>query len=167
MATFGDRIVGAAKLRVATYEEVEHDSGATGQALAVVVLASVAASVGAGAHLGLAGLLRGTLTSILSWFIWAALTYFIGSKILATRSTRATWGELLRTTGFAASPGILRILGIIPFTGALVFFVVAIWMLIAFVLAVQAALDYDNIWRAVAVCFLGWVIYVTFGIFIM
>ena len=144
MATFGDRIVGAAKLRVATYEEVEHDSGATGQALAIVVLASVAASVGAGAHLGLAGLLRGTLTSILSWFI-----------------------ELLRTTGFAASPGILRILGIIPFTGALVFFVVAIWMLIAFVLAVQAALDYDNIWRAVAVCFVGWVIYVTFGIFIM
>ncbi|HYR84426.1 MAG TPA: YIP1 family protein [Terriglobia bacterium] len=167
MASFRDRIVGAAKLSVATYEEVEHDNGATGQAIAIVVLSSLAASLGSGAQLGAGSLLRGTLTSILSWFIWAALTYFIGTKILATPSTRATWGELLRTTGFAASPGMLRILGIIPFTSALVFLVTAIWMLIAFVIAVQAALDYEYVWRAVAVCFVGWVIYVTFGIFIM
>jgi hypothetical protein len=167
MASFGERIIGAAKLRAATYEDVEHDGSATGQALAVVILSSLAAGLGTGAHLGAVGLVRGTLTALLSWFIWAALTFFIGTKILATRDTHATWGELLRTTGFAMSPGILRILGIIPFISSLVFFVTAVWMLLAFVIAVQEALDYRNIWRAVAVCFAGWLVYVTFGFFIL
>jgi hypothetical protein len=167
MTRFGERVVGAAKLNAATYEDVEHDREATGQAIAVVVLSSLAAGLGTGGQLGAAGLLRGTLIAILSWLIWAALTFFIGTKILATPGTQATWGELLRTTGFAASPGILRVLGIIPFTSALVFFVTAVWMLLAFVVAVQAALDYSNVWRAVAVCFIGWLIYVTFGFFIM
>jgi hypothetical protein len=167
MSTFGDRILGAAKLRSATYEDVEHDSNALGQAMGVVVLSSIATGIGAGVNAGAGDLLRTTLGALLLWFIWAALTFFIGTKLLATSATHATWGELLRTTGFAAAPGILRVLGVIPFTTSLIFFVTSIWMLIAFVRAVQAALDYRNVWRAVAVCVVGWLIYTTFGLFIL
>jgi len=166
MATFGERIVGAAKLRAATYEEVEHDTAAMGQAIAIVIMSSIAAALGARFHTGPVDLLRGTLLALISWFIWAGLTFVIGTRLLSTPSTHATWGELLRTTGFAASPGLLRIFGVVPFTTGLIFFVTSIWMLMAFVVAVQAALDLQNIWRAVAVCFVGWLIYVALGIFV-
>lgn len=167
MASFRDRIIGAAALRSATYEDVEHDGRAMPQALAVVVLSSLAAAFGMGLRASPADIVRGTLTALAGWFIWSAITFFVGTKILATRSTHATWGQLLRTTGFATAPGILRIIGIIPFTSSLIFFVTSVWMLIAFVIAVQEALDYRNVWRAVAVCFIGWIIYVVFGLFVM
>ena len=166
MATFRDRIIGAAKLRSATYEDVEHDTTAMGQAIAIVVLSSIAAAFGSRTHAGPGDLLRSTLLALISWFMWAGLTYLIGTKLLSTPGTHATWGELLRTTGFAASPGLLRIFGIVPFTTSLIFFVTSIWMLMAFVVAVQEALDLRNIWRAVAVCFVGWLVYVAFGIFV-
>jgi hypothetical protein len=166
MASFAERILGAAKLRSATYEEVEHDRGAMGQAMAIVVMSSVAAAIGARIHTDAGDLVRSSLFALVSWFVWAGLTFLIGTKLLATRGTHATWGELLRTTGFAASPGLLRILGVVPFTTNVIFFVTSVWMLIAFVIAVQEALDFRNIWRAVAVCFVGWVVYVAFGIFV-
>ena len=166
MASFAERIVGAAKLRSATYKDVEHDRTALGQTLAIVVMSSIAAGLGARIHSGAGDLIRSTLLALVSWFIWAGLTFLIGTKLLATRGTHATWGELLRTTGFAASPGLLRIFGIVPFTTNLIFFVTSVWMLIAFVIAVQEALDFPDIWRAAAVCFIGWLVYVAFGIFV-
>jgi hypothetical protein len=166
MTRFGERIIGAAKLRSATYEDVEHDNTAITQALAVVMLSSIATALGAGIHAGAGDVVRGTVLALISWLFWAGLTFFIGTKILGTQSTHATWGELLRTTGFAASPGLLRVLGVFPFTTSIVFFVTSVWMLMAFVIAVKAALDYNNIWRAVAVCLAGWIVYVTFGIFV-
>jgi len=166
MASFVERIVGAAKLRSATYEEVEHDTSAMGQAIAIVIMSSIAAAFGGRIHTGAGDLVRSTLLALVSWFVWAALTFLIGTKLLATRGTHATWGELLRTTGFAASPGLLRIFGVVPFTTSFIFFVTSVWMLMAFVVAVQEALDFRNIWRAVAVCFVGWLIYVASGIFV-
>lgn len=86
MTTFGERIIGAAKLRSATYEDVEHDSSALGQALAVVVMSSLAAALGTGVHPGAGDIIRGTLLALTSWFLWAGLTFFIGAKLLATRT---------------------------------------------------------------------------------
>ena len=159
MATFGERITGAAKLDVATYEEVEADRTALGQAMTVVVLSSLAAGIGAG---GQRGLVSGLVGSLIAWFIWAGLTYFIGTRILPSPQTHADWGELLRTTGFSAAPGMLRIVGIIPFLRGIVFFVTSVWMLAAFVIAVRQALDYDSTGRAIAVCLIGWLANVVF-----
>ena len=167
MATFGERIIGAAKLRSATYEDVEHDGKALGQAMIVVILSSIATAIGTGINATTGDLVRGTLAALASWFVWAGLTFFIGTKLFATQATHATWGELLRTTGFAASPALLRILGVIPFTTGFIFFVTSVWMLMTFVVAVQASLDYRNIWRAVAVCLVGWLVYMAIGIFIV
>ncbi len=162
MTSFKGRIIRAAKLDVHLYEEVEADTGAMGQAMGVVVLSSIAAGVGSIAIGGLGGILTGTITALIGWYIWAYLTYFIGTKIFPEPGTKADPGELLRTIGFSGSPGLIRVLGIIPGLRNLVFLVAAVWMLIAMVIAVRQALDYKSTLRAVGVCVVGWIIQTLF-----
>ena len=159
MSGLADRMIRAAKLQPDLYEEVEADAGATGQAMLVVVLSSLAAGVGASGG-GLRGALGGVIGALLGWFVWAFLTYIIGTKLLPGPKTDADMGQLLRTTGFSAAPGLLRALGFIPVLGSIVMFAASIWMLIAMVIAVRQALDYDGTGRAVAVCVIGWLVQV-------
>jgi hypothetical protein len=158
MASIADRMIRAAKLDVNLYEEVEADKGAMGQAMAVVVLSSVAAGIGTIGTTGIKGLVVGTIVALVGWFIWAFLTYYIGTKLLPEPQTKADYGELLRTIGFSSSPGVLRILGIIPMLGNILNLICSIWMLVAMVIAVRQALDYKSIWRAVGVCVIGWIV---------
>jgi hypothetical protein len=158
MASLMDRMIRAAKLDVSLYEEVEADTGALGQAMAVVVLSSVAVGIGSIARGGLGGILIGTIAALIGWYIWAYLTYFIGAKLLPESQTKADHGELLRTIGFSSSPGLIRVLGVIPALAPLVFLVAGIWMLVAMIIAVRQALDYTSTLRAVGVCLIGWII---------
>ena len=156
MASFTERLLGAATLNVHTYEEVERDGTAMGQAMGVVILSSVAAGIG-NIWRGGPGVLAGVVGALLGWLIWAGLTYLIGTRLLPEARTRADWGQLLRTTGFAAAPGIVRVFMIIPLLGWLVFGIAYLWMLAAFVVAVKQALDYTSTGRAIGVCLIGWV----------
>lgn len=158
MASFTDRIVGAASLNPRTYEEVEADKSSMGQAMTVVVLSSIAAGLGTGG--GILGVIAGAIMALVAWFIWAFVTYVIGTKLLPQPQTQADIGQLLRTTGFAASPGLLRILTIIPGLGSIIGFVISVWMLAAMVVAVRQALDYTSTLRAVGVCVIGWLLLV-------
>ena len=160
MNVFMDRIVRAAKLDANLYEEVEADKSALGQAMAVVVISSVAAGLGMISQVGIKGIFVGAFTALIGWYIWAYLTYFIGTKLLPEPQTKADYGELLRTIGFSSAPGFIRFLGIIPVLGGIVFFVASVWMLVAMVIAVRQALDYSGTLRAVGVCAIGWVIQV-------
>lgn len=160
MADLKDRMIRAAKLDVNLYEEVEADRDSMGQAMTVVILSSLAAGIGSISSGGVSGIFWGTFAALAGWFIWAFLTYFIGTRILPEPQTRADVGELLRTTGFSSSPGVLRVFGVVPVLGGLVFFVTAIWMLVAMVIAVRQALDYKSTGRAVGVCVLGWIVQV-------
>jgi len=158
MTNFKDRIILAAKLNATLYEEVEADKGAMRQAMGVVVLSSIAAGVGSIGAGGFGGILIGMIASLGGWYIWAYLTYFIGTKILPEPQTKADLGELLRTIGFSSSPGLIRVFGIIPGLGGVVFSVASIWMLVAMVIAVRQALDYKSTLRTVGVCAIGWII---------
>ena len=158
MTSFWDRIIRAAKLDVDLYEEVEADKGAMGQAMGVVVLSSIAAGVGTIARGGLGGMLIGTILALVGWYVWAYITYIIGTKLLPEPQTKADYGELLRTIGFSSSPGLIRVLSIIPGLGPVVFLVASIWMLVAMIIAVRQALDYESTLRAVGVCVIGWII---------
>ena len=154
------RMLRAAKLDVNLYEEVEADKGATGQALLVVVLTSVAAGIGNISSGGITGLLSGTVFGIVSWVVWAYANYLLGAKLFKEPQTEANWGQLARTMGFASAPRIIMVLGLLPipvFRG-LVFLVATVWMWIAMVIAVRQALDYKSTWRAVGVTLLGAVI---------
>ncbi|MBU4186232.1 MAG: hypothetical protein KKC23_08580 [Proteobacteria bacterium] len=89
MTNFQDRIIRAAKLDVSLYEEVEADKGAMFQAMGVVVLSSIAAGVGSVGSLGFGGILIGMITALVGWYIWAYLTYIIGTKLFPEPQTKA------------------------------------------------------------------------------
>ncbi len=160
MANLVDRMIRAAKLDVNLYEEVEADKEATSQALAVVVISSIASGIGTIGILGIEGLIFTTIAALLGWFVWAYLAYIIGTKLLPEPQTSSNFGEMLRTTGFSSSPGVIRILAFIPLVGAIVSIIASVWMLLAMVIAVRQALDYKSTWRAVGVCLIGFVIYI-------
>lgn len=146
-----ERMKGAALLDVNTYEEVEADETATGQAAGVVALVAVAQAIGALGH-GTAGIIAALVGALLGWLIWAGVTYLIGDKLLGGT---ATWGELLRTLGFAQAPGLLGVLGIIPFLGGFIRFALSIWILVAGIIAIRQALDFGT-GKAILTAFLGW-----------
>lgn len=162
MSGFARRMIGAAKLDADVYEEVEADRGANSQAFAVVLMASVAAGVGSIDNNGASGILYIAAAALVGWWIWAYLTYFIGTRFLAGPSTEADHGELLRTIGFSSAPGILLFLAAIPVLARFVFPICMVWMLVAMVVAVRQALDYEGTGatgRAIAVCAIGFPIY--------
>jgi len=158
MANFGNRIIRAARLDVALYEEVEADKSALGQAMGVVVLSSIAAGIGSASKAGLLGMSIGVVVSLVGWYIWAYLTYFIGTRLFPEPQTKADHGELLRTIGFSSSPGLIRVLGVIPVMRSIVYPIAAIWMLVAMIIAVRQALDYSSTLRAIGVCAVGWIV---------
>ena len=148
-----DRMKGAAMLDVATYEEVEHDQQATGQAAVVVIIVAVCSAIGA-IWRGGPSIIIAPVSAILGWLLWSAVTYVIGDKLLGGT---ATWGELLRTLGFAQAPGVLMIFGIIPLLGGIIRIAVALWLLVAGVVAIRQALDFST-GKAVVTAILGWVV---------
>jgi hypothetical protein len=156
--TFRQRAIGAAKLDVAVFEEIEADRRATRQALVVVVVSSAAAGIGLSSSVYDAPVLTRVVLALLLWLFWAALTYAIGLYLLPEPQTETSVGELLRTIGFAASPGTLRIFGFIPGVGPTLYGVATVWMLVAMIIAVRQALDYRSTARAVVVCLIAWVI---------
>jgi hypothetical protein len=162
MMQFIHRVIGAAALDNSTYEEVELDRNATMQAMTVVVLSAVAAGIG---MRGFGGSLRlvplGAAVALLAWGAWAYLTYVIGTRLLPARETEADVNELLRTIGFAAAPGLFRVLAVIPAWAAPIFTVTTVWMLLTMIVAVRHALDYDSIGRAVLVAGLAFILVMT------
>jgi hypothetical protein len=129
-----DRMRGAAFLEIATYEEVEHDESLTSQAALVVVIVAIARGLGG--------------------FLWAGVTYLIGDKLLGGT---ATWGELLRTLGYAQSPGVFLVIGFVPFLGWLIGLIVAVWLLVAGIVAIRQALDFST-GKAILTAVLGWLV---------
>ena len=158
-ATFFRRLIGAATLDAGTYEEVEADPTATAQALAVVVFSSLAAGIGARGMEGGTSTLQffasASVIALLTWAAWALVTFEIGSHILPTPDTRVDPGELLRTLGFAATPGLIQVFGVLPGARVPVFTIAIVWALAASVMAVRQALDYTSTFRAIMVCTIG------------
>ena len=157
MSTYLRRLFGAFALDPGAYEDVEADEGATMQAGATVVLSSAAAGFGAQGFGGqLWAVVPLTLVTLIAWAAWALLTFEVGTRVLPGARTHSDAGELLRTIGFAAAPGLLLALGVLPGVTVPIFVMASVWMLAAMIVAVRQALDYDNTAHAVAVCVFGW-----------
>lgn len=150
-STMIERMIGAAKLDIEIYEEVEHDESATGQAAGVVTMVAIAqaiAEVGGGAGM----MILGIVAAFVGWGVWAGVTYLIGDKLLGGT---ATWGELLRTLGFAQAPGLLIVLAVVPVLGGFIRLGVGIWVLIAGFIGLRQALDLGNL-KTLFTAVLGW-----------
>lgn len=160
MATLGERMIGAMKLDVNTFEEIERDPTAMTQAITVIAIAAVASAIGNMFRAGIGvGTVLALIFTMLGYVAWAALVWAIGTKVMPDPTTKADFHETFRVTGFAAAPGVFYLLAIIPFLGPLISFGVAIWSLIVMVVAVRQVLDYKDTFKAVLVCVIGFVAY--------
>ena len=154
------RMLGAARLNVDTYEDVEKDKGATIQALIVVILVAISAGVG-----GLLsdegdlvrGLAFGAIRGVLSWAVWALVAWIVGTTLLKTQETEADWGQLARGTGFAQTPGLLNVFLFVPTVGGLIVFLAFLWQLVCMVVAVRQSLDYTSTLRAIFVILIAFI----------
>lgn len=152
------RFVGALTLDPSAYEEFESDRGAIFQALATVLLASLAEGLALRAILGPHSVVLMTAVALIGWVAWAVLTFEVGARILPGARTHSSVGELMRTLGFAAAPGCVAFLALVPGLPIPVLVFSRTWMLLAMIVAVRQALDYTSTWRAVAVCALAWLL---------
>jgi hypothetical protein len=145
-----DRMMGAARLDAATYEEVERDTNATVQAAIVVVLAALAGGIGSlGDDEAGKAFISGIIGGLIGWVAFAAAAYFVGTKILAASGTEADLGQLLRVLGFAQVPGLITVLGFIPVLGAILGLIAFIWLILTTITALKAALEMST-GRAIA-----------------
>lgn len=157
-----NRVVRAAMLDVDLYEEVEAETTLTQEALIVVILVSIASGIGSflagliGGDIGAAvlGLILGVVMGVLGYYIWAYVTYFVGTNLF---EGTADVGEMLRTLGYASGPRVLGVLAFIPCLGPLAALVGALWALVTGVVAVRQALDFDT-GKAILTVIIGWVI---------
>jgi hypothetical protein len=159
MASMFRRMAGAARLDAATYEEVEADKSATVQAVAIAVVSSLAIVIG-DYHQGDGNVLLRMAGGLAGWLSWLFFVWLVGVKLVPEPETRSDLGELIRTTGFGLTPGLFRILGLLPVVGWLLVIAAWLWTLAASVIAVRQALDYKSLGRAIFVCVVGFAVQV-------
>lgn len=161
-----DRLIGVLRLDVPTYEAIEHDKGATSQALIIVVLAAIATGIGAIGSDAAGGFIGGILSAIIGWIVFSVIAYYIGARIFGTSSTSASIGQLLRTLGYARAPQLLTVIAFIPVLGWIIALVAALWTLVTSIIAIRQALDFTlgrAIGTAIIAAIVNGLIYAVFG----
>jgi len=162
------RMIGAAFFNRNTYEEIEADQGALGQAIGVVLLVTLCGIVGGvigglleGESVGLGillGIIGGFVFGIVRWALWVSVMYLVGGKMLRTSDTETSWSEVGRVVGFAYTPGVLSLFTFVPIIGGLFGLVGFVWQVSAVVVAVRQAMDFESTGRAIGVVLLSAVI---------
>ena len=164
--TFGDRVVGALKLDANTFEDIERDPTAMGQAVAIISLAALASNLGQIWRLGFGTMLIGVCSSLVGYVIWSVVVWLAGTKLMPDPATKADFPETFRTIAFAAAPGLIGVVTIIPLFGWMLMLiltpVILIWSMVAMVVAVRSVLDYSETFKAVIVVLIGFVVYLVF-----
>ena len=159
MASLQERMIGAMRGDVKTFEEIEADPSAIGQAVTVIIIASLAALIGNIFRVGIGGGFMQMIMALIGYAIWSFLIVIIGTKVMPEPTTKADFQEAFRVIGFTASPGVLNVLAIIPFLGPLISFVIGLWMLVIGVIAVRQVLDYSSTGRAIIVCLIALIVW--------
>jgi hypothetical protein len=155
MTSFLRRVLGAMRLDAGTFEEIEADTSALPQAVLVVISSSVAAGIGLAPSLTPGAILVAIAASLVGWLAWASVVNYLGGGLFPEAPTQVDLGQLARTIGFSAAPGVFLWTVALPWRRTLVFAVIASWMLASMVVAVRQALDFRSFWRALAVCLGG------------
>ena len=155
---FLHRVFRAIKIDADLYEEVEKDKSATVQAGTVVVLSLGCRSRSTSTRAS--NFVLAPIMSLISWYVWALIIYFVGVKLFPDKNTESNHGELLRTIGFSA-PRNNRVF-VTPDLMTVTHIGSAFWMLARMVVGVRSALDYKSLWRAFGVVVVAWLIQGTF-----
>ena len=152
---FLNRIYRSIKIDPGVFDEVQKDKNATVAAGVVVVLSSLAAGVAA-SHLGAVNFYLAPALSLITWFVWAYIVYFVGVKLFPDSKTKTTHQALLRSIGFSSAPGMIRVLGFNENLMTVMFIGSAFWMIACMVVAVKQTLNYKSLWKALGVVIIAW-----------
>ena len=167
MASLAERMVGAMKADAKTFQEIEADPNAMGQAVTVIVIAGLASMIGNIFRVGIVGGVLSLIATIIGYAVFSLLIVFIGTKLMPEPATKADFAEAFRVIGFTASPGVFNVLAIVPFLGQLISFAISVWMLVIGVVAVREVLDYSDTGRAIIVVVIAWVIFWVIMMFVL
>ena len=155
ISVFFNRVFRSIKIDPDVYDEVQKDKTATLSAAFVVVISSLAAGIAA-KQLGASSFIFAPILSLLSWFVWAYIVYFVGVKLFPDQKTKTTHAALLRAIGFSSAPGIIRVFGFTPELMTVTFIGSALWMLACMVVAVRQTLNFKSLWKALGVVVMSW-----------
>ena len=155
ISIFFNRVYRSIKIDPDVYDEVKKDKNATLSAGIVVVISSLAAGVAA-KQLGASSFIFAPILSLVSWFVWAYIVYFVGVKLFPDVKTKTTHAALLRAIGFSSAPGIIRVFGFTPELMTVTFIGSALWMLACMVVAVRQTLNFKSLWKALGVVIMSW-----------
>ena len=158
MSRFIDRLFRAARLDAGLYDEVVADTKAMFQAMMAVFIYSAASAYGSFGRAGVTGINFGMITTLFGWYVWAFSSYFIGVRLLSGAQAGVDRKAVLRALGFATSPGLIRLLGLIPGMSGAAFLIASVWMIAAASVALKQALGFESTSRAVVACIIGWII---------
>ncbi|MCS7050183.1 MAG: hypothetical protein NZL87_01055 [Thermomicrobium sp.] len=151
------RIIGALQLDPAVYRELKADPTATLPSLLLVVLCVLAAGVAALPAGGLWAFANLAGSAFVSWTIFVLAAYVIGAKALPGPDTQVTLGELVRTLGFALTPTLLLVFGIVPALQIVVVPLSFVWVFFATLMALRVTLGVGTL-RAVLVAVVSYLI---------
>ena len=152
---FFNRVYRSIKIDPDVYDEVQKDKNATLSAAIVVVISSLAAGMAA-KQLGASSFILAPILSLVSWFVWAYIVYFVGVKLFPDAKTKTSHAALLRAIGFSSAPGIIRVFGFTPELMTVTFIGSALWMLACMVVAVRQTLNFKSLWKALGVVIMSW-----------
>ena len=155
ISIFFNRVFRSIKIDPDVYDEVQKDKTATLSAAFVVVISSLAAGIAA-KQLGASSFIFAPILSLVSWFVWAYIVYFVGVKLFPDPKTKTTHASLLRAIGFSSAPGIIRVFGFTPELMTVTFIGSALWMLACMVVAVRQTLNFKSLWKALGVVIMSW-----------
>lgn len=130
-------------------------------ALTIVILAAVAYALGSGVillinrasyTLVLVAVLINALALVASYYFWTFTIWKVGHWM---KSNAPTYGDLLSPIGFAYAPQVLNFLTLIPLLGRPIELILAVWSLLAAIVAVRQGLNITTV-RAALICLLSW-----------
>lgn len=164
--TFGERVVGALKLDANTFEDIERDPTAMGQAIGVIGISALASGLANIVYGGITGIVFGFIMGLIGYVLWTVVVWIVGTKLMPDPATKADFAETFRTIAFAAVPSWIMIVTIIPLLGWLLVFILTpitwLWSMAIMVVAVRQVLDYTDTMKAVIVVIIGFVVMLCF-----
>ena len=151
-----DRIVRAIRLDWTVFGEIAKDRDALKEAAIIVAIVTFLSAVGTGLAAGSLSAFAGAWIAgiLIGWIGWAIVTYFVGTAVFKGETDIP---EMLRVLGYASAPNLLGLLRFIPCVGWAFPLIGGLLALVAGIIAIREAMDFDTS-NAIVTVIIGWII---------
>ncbi len=150
------RMFRAIKLDQSFFEEVAAESSLQPHSVWAVAIFAMATSFGFFSAAGGTAVNIALITTMIAWYVWAFSIFYIGSRFFSVEKESADRKTVMRIVAFAAAPGLIRLMGIIPQLAIVVMVVSSVWILIAAVLGLRKVYTQTSTANIAAVTIGAW-----------